>query len=139
MVKIYSVNGNESIPIGRVDDDGRVYNALEGGVCVGAVDPYGMVHIPPLEGDVVGFVDHGGKVYEDGELSPYVGRTDANGMVHDPVPDCRSHSGPGAPRRRRLFRMETFLREPAAALQQQRNHHFHDCQRSCRAYHSDSR
>ncbi len=87
MVKIYSMNGNESRPIGRMDDDGRVYNALEGGLCVGEVDQYGMVHIPPLEGEVVGLVGCDGKVYEDGELSPYVGRTDAKGMVHDSVDD----------------------------------------------------
>lgn len=87
MVKIYSVNGKKSIPIGRVDDDGRVYNAIEGGVCVGAVNQqHGMIFDPPREGDLLGLIDAEGRVYddfEDGDRSLHIGHTDEKGMVYD--------------------------------------------------------
>ncbi len=88
MVKIYSVNGNETAPIGRMDEDGWVY--LDG-ECVGSVDQYGVVYDGPLVGGpfggFLGLVDSHGQVYDDKEIPDCVGRVDAGGMVHDSADD----------------------------------------------------
>ena len=83
MVKIYSVNGNETKPVGRVEDDGVVYDAIEGGESAGIVDQYGAVYDEVLAGEFVGIVYRGGQVVDDAEISNNVGHVDENGMMCD--------------------------------------------------------
>ena len=83
MVKIYSVNGNETKPIGRVEDDGVVYDAIEGGESAGIVDQYGAVYDEVLAGEFVGIVFRDGLVVDDAEISNNIGNVDENGMVCD--------------------------------------------------------
>lgn len=51
MAKIYSVDGNETILVGTVDDRGYVYDALPDENCVGVVDEYGAVYDDPFVGE----------------------------------------------------------------------------------------
>lgn len=83
MTKIYSVNGNETRPIGRVEDDGWVYDAIEDGESIGIVDQYGAVYDDVLAGEFVGIVFRDGLVVDEAEISNTVGHVDENGMVCD--------------------------------------------------------
>lgn len=83
MVKIYSVNGKKTKPIGRVEDNGWVYDAIEDGESIGIVDQYGAVYDGVFVGEFVGIVFRNGKVVDDAEISNDVGHVDENGMVCD--------------------------------------------------------